>query len=69
MTVPKNFSFQQIDMSRFAASPLINDRSTKRTKMTADEELGQIPASVADIVPDGDIVLVLNGLSAMPDKP
>jgi hypothetical protein len=36
--------------------------------MTTDSELDQVPENVADIVPDGDIILVLNGLSVMPDK-
>lgn len=51
-------------MSRSAPSPLIDDRATKKTKMAND-----VPENIADIVDDGDVVLVLNGLSAAPDTP
>lgn len=51
-------------MSRFAPSPLIDDRATKKTKMT-----DEMPENIADVVEDGDVILVLNGLSATPGTP
>lgn len=58
-------NFKTSQMSRFAGSPLIDDRSPKRTKMAPD----QAPDCTAEIVPDGDVMLVVNGLSSSPDKP
>ena len=60
--------FQQHNMSRFAPSPLIDDRSTKRTKISTEAEMGMVPENVAEIVPDGDTILILKSLSAVPDK-
>jgi hypothetical protein len=55
-------------MSRFAPSPLIDDRSTKRTKISTEAEMATVPENIAEIVADGDTILVLKGLSAVPDK-
>jgi hypothetical protein len=55
-------------MSWFAPSPLIDERSTKRTKISTEAEMAMVPENVADIVPEADTILILKGLSAVPDK-
>ncbi len=56
-------------MSR-VISPLPDDRSLKRLKKTLEtDEMNQIPETIADIVADGDTVLVVSGMSTAPDTP
>ena len=58
------------NMSR-QASPLKDDRSTKRSKTSSSLEPGEmapVPEHVIEVVPDGDAVLVLSEWSAAPGK-
>jgi len=52
------------------ASPLIDDRSAKRACITPVTGIKQeMPENIVDIVPDGDALLVLSGLSSAPNTP
>lgn len=51
-------------MSRFA-SPLIGERSPKRSRKSLEPEEVMEVMEVIDIIEDGDALLVVNGISAM----
>ncbi|KAK3050839.1 hypothetical protein LTR09_007916 [Extremus antarcticus] len=53
-------------MSPRAASPLKDDRSTKRSKTATPTPQDMLPDKIAEIVSGGDGILVLNGMAAAP---
>ncbi len=55
-----------IIMSPRAASPLKDDRSTKRSKTATPTPQDMLPDKIAEIVSGGDGILVLNGMAAAP---
>ena len=55
-------------MSRFAPSPLINDRSAKKPRLSQASDMATVPEDIADVVPDGDAIVVLSGFSADADR-
>ena len=55
-------------MSRLA-SPLLDDRSTKRPRKSLDQAgMAESPGRIADIVPTGNVILVVNGIKNSPGK-
>lgn len=58
----------QQKMSRFA-SPLIGERSPKRTRTSTESQESEKPKNVIDIVEGGDVLLVVNDLFSTLETP
>lgn len=58
----------QQKLSRFA-SPLVGERSPKRSRRSLEPEEAQHMRTAVDIVEDGDALLVVHGLSSSLDAP
>lgn len=56
----------QQKMARFA-SPLIDERSPKRSRTSLEPEDAEKALTIIDVIADGDALLVLKSLSTAPD--
>ena len=60
----------QHKQTRAAPSPLVDERTPKRSrKSTEPAEMAATPEVTSDVIADGDALLVLTGLSTAPDEP
>ena len=60
----------QHKQTRAAPSPLVDERTPKRSrKSTEPAEMAATPEVTSDVIPGGDALVVLNGLSTAPNQP